>query len=242
MTAYTDDLDSGHGIEPEAVGSDGIRVDERVDAPKDGANESVSTLDDGEQASRPDVTPTSTPEADFFAELSRASAAREQALLERLAADQGVINAMQMRIETLQGDQIRALLGPVVTELANLHASVLSASERDYERLGFERVRKEFALMSEKVAESLDVLGAESLDVRAGDPFDARLHTAVRQVAVADAELHGTVDAVVRQGFTFDPASKPILHARVVVRRHETAAMHEPNGPTTIDNNEAEQS
>ncbi len=144
-------------------------------------------------------------------------AAAVDRLTERLYADQEVIGRMQSRIESLQGDQIRTLLGPAVTELANLHAAFAEAAERDYERLGFDRVRKEFTLLGDHLDSCIDVLGASSVGARVGDPFDSRIHQAIKQVPTGDATLDKAIANVVRQGFTFDPNGKPALHARVSV-------------------------
>ena len=144
-------------------------------------------------------------------------AATVDRLTERLRADQEVIGQMQSRIESLQGDRVRVLLGPVVTELANLCAAFAEAAERDYERLGFDRVRKEFTLLGDRLESTIDVLGAVSVDARVGDPFDSRVHQALKQVPTGDASLDKTIANVIRQGFTFDPDGKPALYARVSV-------------------------
>lgn len=151
----------------------------------------------------------------------------------RLAADQDVIGRMQSRIEALQGDQVRALLGPAVTELANLHAAIAEAAGRDYERLGLDRVRKEFDLLGDRVESAIDVLGAVSIDARVGDTFDSRSHQAVKHVPTADPALDKTVAAVLRQGFTFDPDARPALHARVQVFGHDGGT--DTPGPVSAD-------
>lgn len=172
------------------------------------------------------------------------------ALQERVRADQDIISRMQARIEAMQGDQVRALLGPLVTELANLQASFAEAAGRDYERLGFERVRKEFDLLGDRIEAALDVVGAISLEAEPGVAFNSRIHSAVRQVPTTDPAQDKTIAAVSRQGFTFDPAGKPALYARVVVygyapetpdvaepadTRTETASTPEPVAPAADD-------
>lgn len=145
-------------------------------------------------------------------------------LSERIRADQDVISRMQSRIESLQGDQVRALLGPVVTELANLHAALAESSERDYERLGFDRLRKEFSLLTDRLETALDVLGAESVDARVGEVFDSRAHQAVKQVATDRPALDKTIAQVIRQGFTFEREGKPAIYARVQVFTYQEAS------------------
>lgn len=142
-------------------------------------------------------------------------------LSQQVAADQNIISRMQRRIEMLQGDQVRALLAPAVTELANLHAEFAESAGRDYERLGVERARQEFSFLGEQVESALDLLGAVSLNAKVGDVFDSKVHQAIKKVPTSDASLDRTVAAVVRQGFTFDTAGKPALYARVRVLSYE---------------------
>lgn len=142
-------------------------------------------------------------------------------LHERSSADKDVIQRMQARIEELQRDQVRALLGPVVSELANLHGTCADAATRDYVRLGPERVRKEFMLLGEHVETALDLLGAVSVDAQPGESFDSRLHTAVRQVPTDDQDLDARIESVVRQGFFLGSTTKPALYARVTVHRYD---------------------
>lgn len=146
---------------------------------------------------------------------------------ERSRADQDIISRMQARIEALQADQVRALLGPVVTELAGLHADFAEAALRDYEVLGLARVKKEFGLLSSRIENALDLLGAVSVDAKPGQVFDSRLHTAARQTPTADAALDKTIAMVLRQGFAFQHEAKPALYARVNVYRYDSA----PDGP-----------
>ena len=227
MSVHDDDL-----LEPgpaHASGGTQLRVDDtgaamdgRPDAPfsTDGTGAAVPA--DGAQRTLPDGD--DGPVRALTGLLERA-AERERTFLDRLAADQELIGRMQGAIESLQADQVKSLLGPVVTELANLHAGLLEASGRDLERLGAERIRKELVLLSERVEDAVDAVGAETLGACEGDVFDARKHAAVRRVPTDDPALHGTVDHVVRQGFTFDANRKPLLHARVVVRFHTPDAV-----------------
>lgn len=154
-------------------------------------------------------------------------------LSERLRADQDVIGRMQSRIEALQGDQLRALLGPAVIELANLHSAFVEATARDYERLGLDRVRKEFDVLLDRVESAIGALGAESIGARVGQPFDSRTHQAVKQVPTSDPAFDKTIAGVVRQGFTFDHAGKPALYARVQVHAFDGATCEQPAAPTT---------
>lgn len=148
-------------------------------------------------------------------------------LSERIGADRDVIGRMQARIEALQGNQVRALLAPAVTELANLHAALGESAGRDYERLGFERVRKEFTLLADQLETAIDVLGAESIGAQVGDAFDSRMHQAMRRVPTTDPVLDATIAAIIRQGFTFEAEGKPALYARVAVYSYEAPFVSE---------------
>lgn len=146
-----------------------------------------------------------------------------EALGERSRADQDIIARMQARLEALQADQVRALLGPVVTELAGLHADFEEAAARDYDALGVARVRKEFLLLGGRVENALDLLGAVSVGAKPGQAFDSRLHTAARQTPTGDPARDKTIAAVLRQGFAFQHESKPALYARVNVYRYDSS-------------------
>lgn len=146
-----------------------------------------------------------------------------EALGERSRADQDIIARMQARLEALQADQVRALLGPVVTELAGLHADFAEAAARDYETLGLVRVRKEFALLGDRIENALELLGALSVGAKPGQAFDSRLHTAARQTPTGDRARDKTIAAVLRQGFAFQHESKPALYARVNVYRYDSS-------------------
>lgn len=146
-----------------------------------------------------------------------------EVLGERGRADQDIIARMQARLEALQADQVRALLGPVVTELAGLHADFAEAAARDYEALGVARVRKEFSLLGDRVENALDQLGAVSVGAKPGQAFDSRLHTAARQTPTGDPARDKTIAAVLRQGFAFQHESKPALYARVNVYRYDSS-------------------
>lgn len=151
-----------------------------------------------------------------------------QMLRIQLSTDQDIISRMQARIEALQADQVRALLGPVVTELAALHASIDAAAARDYDQADTNQVRTEFAFLSSRVENALDLLGVTSVDAKPGDAFDSRRHTALRQILTSDAAQDATIAEVQRQGFVFEYESKPAIYARVTVYAYDTAAPAPP--------------
>lgn len=142
---------------------------------------------------------------------------------ERARAQEDLIQRMQSRIEDLQGDQVRSLLGPVVTELAGLHANLAEAASLDYERLGVGRVAREFSFLADRLEGSLELLDVVSIGARPGDPFDSRLHMAARRVPTVDRALDGTIAAVQRQGFRFAREAKTTLYARVTVYSYDAS-------------------
>lgn len=160
---------------------------------------------------------------------------------ERARAQEDLIQRMQVRIEELQADQVRRLLGPVVVELAGLHASLAEASELDYERLGIGRVNKEFAFLADRLEGSLELLDVVSVEAEVGDSFDSRVHTASRRVPTADPSLDNTIATVQRQGFKFAHEAKTSIYARVTVYRYDPSAQTEPDprraveDPATVD-------
>jgi len=145
------------------------------------------------------------------------------ALGKRSNADQDVISRMQARLEVLQVDQVRSLLGPVITELAGLHADFAQAAEQDYETLGITRVKKQFGFLGDRIENAIDLLGAVSIDAKPGQKFDSRLHAAVKQLPTGDPALDKTIASVSRQGFAFRHQSKPALYASVSVYRYDNS-------------------
>ncbi len=179
------------------------------------------------------ATPVATedvPNREVLAEIDRVRQA-VAILGERSRADQDLVARMQARIEALHADQVRTLLGPVITELAGTHAAFVEASKRDYENLGAERLSKEFALLGDRIEGALDLLGAISIGAKPGETFDSRRHTAVRQTTTSSPALDKTIAEVLRQGFLFQHDGKVALYARVAVYRYEPAPGAAPDTP-----------
>lgn len=143
---------------------------------------------------------------------------------ERTAAQESLISRMQDRIEELEADQVRALLGPIIVELAQLHAASLEAAAADFEAMSpsaaIARVRKELGFLASRIEEALSLLGAESLEAAVGVPFDSRLHQAMRRLPSAEPDLDGRIAGVQRQGFRVAGAEKPLLYAKVTVHAY----------------------
>ena len=140
-----------------------------------------------------------------------------------------IVRRMQTQIEDLRADQIRSLLKPVVVSLAELHAHVIQLHS-SYS-LDPERIYKEIGLFAHRVEEAIEHLGFDSLDVTAGDRFEAELHTAERTRPTNDPAQDRCIASVRRQGFGAPEDTKPILYARVTIHQYEAAPFNEPDVP-----------
>jgi molecular chaperone GrpE (heat shock protein) len=147
-----------------------------------------------------------------------------EAFHDRSRAQEDVIGRMQARIEDLQADQVRALLGPVATQLATLHGELSELGSRDADATTTAQVLREVGLLVQRVEAGLESLGMETVDAAPGVPFDRRRHTAVRRVPTGDRELDQTVASVVRQGFCTEGAERASVMARVTVFQYDPAS------------------
>ncbi|MCZ2826074.1 MULTISPECIES: nucleotide exchange factor GrpE [unclassified Modestobacter] len=140
---------------------------------------------------------------------------------DRSRAQEDVIERMQTRIENLQADQVRALLGPVATELATLHGELSEIASRDPDTLTVERVTKEIALLVQRVESGLELLGMEPVGAAPGVTFDRRWHSATGRVPTDDPDRDQTIASVVRQGFGAEGAARATVMARVAVYQYD---------------------
>lgn len=130
-----------------------------------------------------------------------------------------VIRQMQSRIEQLQGDQVQALLKPVIQRFAGLHAQATEASEKARER--GETAEKDFSFFAVAIEEALGLVDIESVGAAPGVEFDSGKHHASRVVPTREADLDQRVQRVLRQGFTYAGAPRVFLPAQVSVFRYE---------------------
>lgn len=132
-----------------------------------------------------------------------------------------IVRQMQNRIEQLQGDQVQALLKPVIQRFAGLHAQAVEASEKARER--GESAEKDFGFFTVAIEEALGLVDIESVGAAPDVEFDSRKHHASRIVPTADPTLDQRVQRVLRQGFTYVGAPRVFLPAQVSVYRFEPA-------------------
>lgn len=130
-----------------------------------------------------------------------------------------IIRQMQSRIEQLQGDQVQALLKPVIQRFAGLHAQATEASEQA--RDCGEAAEKDFSFFAVAIEEALGLVDIESVEAAPSAEFDSKKHHATRIVPTNDPELDKCVQRVLRQGFAYAGAPRVFLPAQVSVYRYE---------------------
>jgi molecular chaperone GrpE (heat shock protein) len=154
---------------------------------------------------------------------------------ERSQAQEDIISRMQARLEELQSDQVRALLGPVAAQLATLHGELSDVATRRLESLSPAAIAKELSILLQRVESSLELLGMATVGAAAGAPFDRRLHTATRRIPTGDFTLDQTIATVVRQGFGLEGADRATVPARVAVYQYSAeVAPSETPSPETL--------
>lgn len=138
-----------------------------------------------------------------------------------------IIRQMQSRIEQLQGDQIQALLKPVIQRLAVLHAQAMEAAEQARER--GEPAEKDFDFFTVAIEEALGLVDIESVAATPSTEFDPARHHASRVVATVDPSLDRRIQRVLRQGFTYTGAARVFLPAQVCIYRYEPPPQVSPD-------------
>lgn len=131
-----------------------------------------------------------------------------------------IIRQMQSRIEQLQGDQVRALLTPLLRRLAGVHAQAAEAAERARERR--EKSEKDFDFFIDAIEESLGLIDVESVRAEPFADFDPAKHHASRIVTTDDVAMDMRIQRVMRQGFTYVDADRVFLPAQVSVYRYRS--------------------
>jgi len=127
------------------------------------------------------------------------------------------IRSMQAQIEDLQRDQVQALLKPIITKLAALHAHAAEAEARAADAP--ETALKDLSFFGVSIEETLGLLDVDSVGATPGAPFDVTRHHAVRSVATTDAAADRTIQRVIRQGFGYAGAPRVLLPAQVAIFR-----------------------
>lgn len=145
---------------------------------------------------------------------------------------------LHARVESLQQDQIRALLKPAFERLASLHAQ---ASDIAAGGNADTNSADEFAFFATAIEELLDLYDLASVEAAVGARFDAKRHHAARTASTTDPDQDGTIQRVIRQGFAFAGSDRVLLPARVGVFRYAAASAGEPGAaPADVSTSEAE--
>lgn len=156
-------------------------------------------------------------DADAPAQLPLLLAALDR-LNERLRASEEANRKLQSRVESLQDDQVRALLKPVFERLASLHSQ--SREMVSTHRGTADDAADDFDYFATAIEGLLGLYDIVSVDAAVGAPLDARVHFAVGSKPTDDVALDGTIQRVQRQGFTYAGAGRTLLPARVIAYRH----------------------
>ena len=215
-----------------------LRSDETRDLPSESAD-SVSDGPDADPGPREGTPAYDSGDKSQFDAVTAALRSLEkqvQGFHVRAENYEQIVRQMQSRIEKLQGDQVQALLKPVIQRFAGLHAQAAEASERARER--GEPAEKDFSFFAVAIEEALGLVDIESVGAAPGVEFDSSKHHASRIVPTHDAELDQRVQRVLRQGFTYVGAPRVFLPAQVSVHRFESPPAGEAdesreNNPTS---------
>ncbi|CCQ45052.1 hypothetical protein ARTSIC4J27_985 [Pseudarthrobacter siccitolerans] len=181
-------------------------------------DESLITESVGDAAARTGESPSELP-ADEVTTALRNLEVQVQEFHGRAANYEQIIRQMQTRIEHLQGDQIQALLKPVIQRFAGLHAQAIEACGHARDR--GEAAEKDFSFFAVAIEEALGLVDIESVQAAPSTEFDRRKHHVARVVATDVQELDGRIQRVLRQGFTYVDAPRVFIPAQVSVYRYE---------------------
>lgn len=140
---------------------------------------------------------------------------------ERSRGYEDTVRNMQMRIDQLQGDQIRALFKPLIQRLAAVHAHADEASAKAVEQN--DSSAKEFDYFRSAIEEALNLIDIESVGARVGERFHTSKHHAARAIPTGDSDLDKTIQRVLRQGFSYTGATRTLLPAQVSVYKFDAS-------------------
>jgi len=145
----------------------------------------------------------------------------KSAFSDRIEFFENQARQMQQRIETLQQDQFQQLREPVFRRFAMLITQAADSEERARNHEGDYHAEVDFGFFIDKIVETLDLLGAKSVEAKVGDLFDRAIHTARKSVPTADHGQDGTLAKVLRQGLIRDGEERAFIPAEVSVYRFD---------------------
>ena len=106
---------------------------------------------------------------------------------ERSLRQEEIIRLMQARITELQGDQVQALLRPMLRRIAGLHAQ--AAEARDGAAARGEKAVNDFSYYMVAIEEALGMVDLDSVEARAGDAFAPETQHAASALPTGDPVL-----------------------------------------------------
>lgn len=127
---------------------------------------------------------------------------------------------MHERVAALEGDLLRASLRPVIKGLAELHGECGRHAQHVRDTADAEHTMafaEDFATAATRIEDILEGLGAVTLGVAVGDPFDRRIHQPCGTTPTEIEGDHDRVSAVHHQGFRNVSSDKPVIYAKVTV-------------------------
>lgn len=138
---------------------------------------------------------------------------------ERSLRQEEIIRLMQARITELQGDQVQALLRPMLRRIAGLHAQ--AAEARDGAAARGEKAVNDFSYYMVAIEEALGMVDLDSVEARAGDAFAPETQHAASALPTGDPSLHRTIQRVLSQGFKYPDSDRAAIPAQVAIYRYD---------------------
>jgi molecular chaperone GrpE (heat shock protein) len=205
--------------EPASAGGSETHDRPAPSTPDDTAGPALGATDELDEATAPADAQTSQQALSSLTASIDTLGQQVRAFHTRAESYEQIIRQMQSRVEELQGDQVKALLKPVIQRLAGLHAQATEAAEQARDR--GESAEKDFSFFAVAIEEALGLVDIESVGVSASAQFDPGKQHAARVVPTSEPDLDRRVERVLRQGFTYVGATRVFLPAQVSVYRYE---------------------
>lgn len=130
---------------------------------------------------------------------------------------------MHERVAMLEGDLLRASLRPVIKALAELHGECSRHAEHVRDTASTDDVEafaEDFLTTAARIEDILEGLGAVTIGVEVGDPFDRRIHQPCGTVPTDVEARHDHVSTIHHQGFRTIASDKPVIYAKVSIWKY----------------------
>ncbi|WP_067654768.1 nucleotide exchange factor GrpE [Nocardia harenae] len=144
-------------------------------------------------------------------------------LNDRSESLEAINKRMHERVAVLEGDLLRASLRPVIKSLAELHGECVRNAKHageTGESEGSRAFADDFLTVTTRIEDILEGLGAVTIGVEIGDPFDRRIHQPCGTVGTEIEAQHDRVSSIYHQGFRNISSDKPVVYAKVSVWKY----------------------